>query len=396
MVFSAVFQIKINLNISRSAHTSRDAIPRVISYFRDMKILTLSKFYHPYRGGIETVTKDITDSNIKEGHQSDVLCANTSRMNEISKIERSTVIRSAKFLTIKSTSICPYMPWQLRVLIPRYDIIHVHFPDPMTAISLFLTKPHIPFIIHWHSDIIKQKKLMTFFGPLQKWCLENAMAIVVTSEAYLQHSIDLKPFTKKVKVIPIGIKKIAEKTERKLSDKKRILAVGRLTYYKGFKYLVEASSLLSKDYEIIIVGDGELKGELEELIEKKNLKDKVFLVGSLSSEDLQSLYQSSDIFCFPSTHKSEAFGVAIIEAMSYSLPVVSCNIEGSGVPWVNQHQETGLNVKPCDHFALAAAIETIAEDPLLFKKFSHNSFERFQREFNLDVMMKKIWDIYQA
>ncbi len=361
-----------------------------------MKILTLSKFYHPYRGGIETVTKDITDSNTKAGHQSDVLCANTSKSNEISKEGQTTVIRSARFLTIKSTSFCPYMPWQLRSLIPQYDLIHVHFPDPMTAISLFLTKPNIPFIVHWHSDIIKQKNLMTLFGPLQKWCLENAMAIVATSETYFKHSPDLAPFKNKVQIIPIGIKGPVEKIERKLSQKKRILAVGRLTYYKGFHDLIEAASLLPHNYEIRIVGDGELKEELQKLIEKKNLSDRIFLVGSLSAGELHELYKSSDLFCFPSTHKSEAFGVAIIEAMSYSLPIVSCNIEGSGVSWVNQHQVTGLNVKPHDHPALARALKTITEDPELYQKFSHNSFERFQKEFKLDVMMERIWAVYQS
>lgn len=360
-----------------------------------MKILTLSKFYHPYRGGIETVTKDITDSNTKAGHQSDVLCANTCPINEVSKIQNSIVIRSAKFFTVKSTSICPYMPWQLRSLIPLYDLIHVHFPDPMTAISLFLTKPNIPFIIHWHSDIIKQKKLMIFFGPLQKWCLENAMAIIVTSETYFKHSYDLKPFKDKVHVIPIGINKPGERIEKKLSNKKTILSVGRLTYYKGFQYLIEAASLLPQNYEIKIVGDGELRVELQGLIERKNLSDRVHLVGSLNADELQDLYKSSDIFCFPSTHKSEAFGVAIIEAMSYSLPVVSCNIEGSGVPWVNQDQVTGLNVKPHDHVALASAIKKIAEDPELHRFFSDNSLKRYKMKFNLEVMMKKIWTVYK-
>ena len=361
-----------------------------------MKILTLSKFYHPFRGGIETVTKDITDCNNMAGHQSDVLCANTFSRNEISQLGKTKVIRSARFFTVKSTSICPYMPWQLRNLIPQYDLIHVHFPDPMTAISLFLTKPSIPFIIHWHSDIIKQKKLMTFFGPLQRWCLENAMAIVVTSKTYFEHSHDLKLFGSKVKIIPIGIKVDREKIERKISHQKNILAVGRLTYYKGFHDLVEAASLLPENYIIKIVGDGELKEELQNLIKEKKLSHRVSLIGSLTTEKLQELYKTSDLFCFPSTHKSEAFGVAIIEAMSYSLPVISCNIKGSGVPWVNQHQVTGLNVSPRDYLALANAIKKIAEDPDLYENFSKNSFERFQKEFKLEVMMGKIWDVYQA
>lgn len=359
-----------------------------------MKILTLTKFYHPFRGGIETVCKNINESNVAAGHTSDVLCANTSFRFSHDIVEGVKVIRSPKLVTIKSTSICPFMPWQLRNFVSKYDLIHVHFPDPMTALSLFLMKPNIPFVVHWHNDIFKQRKLMPFFGPLQRWCLENAKFIIATTEAYAQHSVDLQPFKDKIKIIPIGIECNRQFRNRKPSNEKTILTVGRLAYYKGLHNIIDAAKLLPEEYKFRIVGSGELAGELKGLIGKNNLNDRVILVGQKVDQQLEAEYEASDLFCFPSTHKAESFGVVQIEAMTHSLPIVACNIEGSGVPWVNLDGVSGINVGINNPHELAAAIRKIVETQTLYEKYSKGSFSRFQSEFKLDSMMKKIWDVY--
>lgn len=359
-----------------------------------MKILTLTKFYHPYRGGIETVCKNINESNVAAGHTSDVLCANTAFRFSHNIIEGVKVIRSPRLFTLKSTSICPFMPWQLRSLIPQYDLIHVHFPDPMTALSLFLAKPNIPYVVHWHNDIFKQRKLMPFFGPLQRWCLENAKYIIATTESYAAHSADLQPFKHKIKIIPIGINCSRAFVSKKPSREKTILTVGRLAYYKGLHNIIGAARLLPEEYKFRIVGSGELQDDLKELIGRNNLSDRVILVGQKVDQDLETEYESSDLFCFPSTHKAESFGVVQIEAMTHSLPIVACNIDGSGVPWVNLHEISGLNVSIDNPQELADAIRSIVESPELYEKYSKGSYNRFQSEFRLDSMMQKIWVVY--
>lgn len=360
-----------------------------------MRILNLTKFYHPYRGGIETVCKNITDSNIEAGLTSDVLCANTVFKNEIDEVNGAKVYRSARILSAKSTSICPYMPSQLRKLIPEYDLIHVHFPDPMTALSLFLTKPNIPFIVHWHNDIIKQQNLMAFYGPLQRWCLENAKSIIVTTQTYFENSQDLLPFKDKVKIIPIGIPSDEPPKERSLSEIKNILTVGRLAYYKGIDVLIETAKLLPDNYHFRVVGDGELKELLQSKIEENNLSHKVRLVGQKVGQELRDEFSKSDLFCFPSKLKAESFGVVLIEAMTHSLPIVACNIPGSGVPWVTQHEVTGLNVSPQNPQDLADALTKVLENPTLYKIYSQNSYRRFQEVFKLNQMMDKIWKVYR-
>lgn len=359
---------------------------------RTPRILTLTKFYFPYRGGIETVVKNITDYNNRGGYQSDVLCANTEKRSEISLINGSKVQRSAKLLTLKSTSLCPYMPWQLKQIQSEYDLIHVHFPDPMTALCLFLMKPAKPIIVHWHSDIIKQRKLMSLFGPLQQWCLDEARVIMVTSESYAKHSEYLKRYQNKIQIVPIGIESDNKPKAKSLTDKKTILSVGRLTEYKGFKNLIMAAKLLPDNFEIRIVGDGELKDSLQSLIHSFNLESRVHLLGSLNGEDLQKEYDQSTVFCLPSTQKSEAFGVVLLEAMSHSLPVLACNIEGSGVPWVN---EAGMNVEPNNPQALADGLLKITSSQELYTSYSKACFDRFSNHFRVQNMMERIWESYR-
>jgi rhamnosyl/mannosyltransferase len=362
-----------------------------------MKILNLTKFYYPKLGGMETVVKNITESNIKNGFVSDVLCSNDSKRTVQETINKSNVLKSSRLFSFKSASICPFMPWQLKTkLNNQYDILHVHFPDPMTALSLFLCKPSTPFVIHWHSDIIKQKNLMLLYGPLQKWCLDHSKYIIVTSEEYFKHSHDLVPYRDKIKVIPIGIESDKKFNIKMPSQVKTILSVGRLTDYKGFSYLIEAANYLPDNYQIKIIGDGELRDVLNVQIEKLKLNNKVQLLGSISNEKLDQMYSSSDLFCLPSVLKSEAFGVVLLEAMSNGLPLVTCNIDGSGVSWVNQQNSTGLNVKPRDPKALAEAITKILEDNNLYQEYSRNSYERYRNDFTLSSMMNRIWEVYKS
>lgn len=359
-----------------------------------MKILNLTKFYYPMLGGMETVVKNITDSNLKNGYVSDIICSNSKFGSTTSYVDGSKIYRLSKWLTLKSTSICPSMPWKLSRIYKDYDLLHVHFPDPMAALSLYISRPSIPFIIHWHSDIIKQQKFMPFFEPLQRWCLDNAKCIIVTSPPYFESSLYLAHYKNKIKVVPIGISSDANKKEKKISKKKIVLSVGRLTSYKGFENLIRATKLLPIEYSVKIVGDGELRNSLSQLISDLDLEDRVLLLGKKSDSELNSLYEEADLFCLPSTQKSEAFGVVLLEAMSQSLPIVACDIEGSGVPWVNQNGTTGINVTPNNPSELASAITKIMTSNN-YHQFSKNSYERYISHFQLKNMMEGIWSIYK-
>lgn len=93
---------------------------------------------------------------------------------------------------------------------------------------------------------------------------------------------------------------------------------------------------------IYITGTGELT---EKLHEEANDDKKVVFTGRIDDMELKALILASDIFCFPSITKNEAFGLALAEGMYYGKPAVTFTIPGSGVNYVSINGETGIEVE---------------------------------------------------
>ena len=125
--------------------------------------------------------------------------------------------------------------------------------------------------------------------------------------------------------------------------------------------------------------------QLQEAIVQDGVEDRVVLAGRLSDATLHVLFERANLFCLPSTYRSEAFGVVLLEAMTYGLPIVATDIPGSGVPWVNQHGFSGLNVASGDAKALADACNQILRSEELRSRLSKGARQRFVAEFTEDV-----------
>jgi glycosyltransferase involved in cell wall biosynthesis len=288
-----------------------------------------------------------------------------------------------------------------REIVKHYDIIHVHSPNPLAEILTLITDKKV--IIHWHSDIVRQRISYFFYRPIQQKVLKKADKIIATSPQYLETSKQIKNFKDKAIVIPLGLNpkrlRISEqdlrefdKLKEKINNKKVVLAIGRLIEYKGFGYLVEAGQFLKDDTVVLIVGKGPLYGTLKNKIEKLNLKDKILLLGRVNNV---SVYMKNcDLFCLPSVSRNEAFGLVLVEALYFGKPLITTNVEGSGMNYVNKHNETGLVVPPKNSKALAEAINTILSNEKLYETFSKNALERF-KEFEIESIANKIIEVYE-
>jgi rhamnosyl/mannosyltransferase len=259
---------------------------------------------------------------------------------------------------------------------------------------LFFIRLKLPLIVHWHGDI--QKKGIVFFLPLQNWMLRRSDKIIVTSNQYLHGSSHLKEFKQKCVIIPIGIpdEAVGSPLNRNSSENKMVFSLGRLIYYKGFSHLVKAGKFLDENIEVIIAGDGNDRQELSRLIEKDNLHNRVKLIGKVTEEKKQELLSQCNVFCLPSINKAEAFGVVLLEAMSFSKPLVTFHIEGSGVMALNQNKVTGLVVPDFDEEKLAGAINTICNDVELQEELGRRARHSYESNFTIDVMGKKIEELY--
>lgn len=368
-----------------------------------MKALQISKFYPPVMGGIESVAWELAEGLNRAGVRTDVLCSNQRAVTTRESCPTGyDVWRAASLGTVFSTSVAPAMMWLLRRLVPRYDVLHVHMPDPMAALALWVVRPPLKVVIHWHSDVIRQRVALRIYEPLQRWLLGRADAVVATSERYVEASGALRSCQSKVSVIPIGISDnrglaCSEKaaTIRQRFRRRRIIfSLGRMTYYKGFDVLIEAARELPDDCVVLIGGDGELLDTYRTIVARRGLAGKVHLPGKIADDELESHFQACDVFCMPSTERAEAYGVAMVEAMVMGKPVVATDIAGSGVPWVNVDGETGFNVPVRQPKSLAVALNRLLGDASLRDQFGQAARRRYLREFNPGLMTSRTIDLY--
>ena len=366
-----------------------------------MKVLQLGKFY-PIRGGVEKVMYDIMLGLSERGVDCDMLCASTEDhpsgefvINEHAKLfVVNTSVKAA------ATMLAPAMISKLRNIAHHYDIIHVHHPDPMAALALFLSGYKGSVVLHWHSDIVKQKKLLKLYKPLQKWLIKRANIIVGTTPIYVEQSSFLQSYKHKLDYIPIGIDPLnpdlalVDSIKERFKGKFLIFSLGRLVEYKGYEYLIKSAIDLPNDYKVVIGGKGPLHNELQSLIDVNNLQDKVELLGFLSDEEAHAYFEASEVYVLSSIMKTEAFAIVQIEAMSCGTPVVTAEIEGSGVSWVNKDAESGIVCEGGNANAIAKAVRLLGEDKMLYNKLSNGARDRFVKLFHKKVMIDKTINLY--
>lgn len=369
---------------------------------KTLRVLQLGKFY-PIMGGVEKVMYDLMSGLSERGVPCDMLCALSQGSSRTFSINaHSRLIGCRTWMKVAATMISPDMIFSLRKRCRDYDIIHVHHPDPMACLALFLSGYKGKVILHWHADIEKQKILLKLYSPLQEWLLARADVIIGTTPPYLAESPCLARVRHKMECLPIGIEPVCpapaavEEVRKRYPGKKIIFSIGRLVAYKGYKYLIESAHYLDDDYVILIGGSGAMKYDLEAEIETWGVQDKVMLLGRISDKELSAYYGACTLFCLSSVQKTEAFGIVQIEAMSCGKPVVATNIPHSGVSWVNAHGFSGLNVTPCSAKELAGAIMTITRNDDLYQKLAKGARERYQETFTKEKMIDNILEIYRS
>ena len=182
---------------------------------------------------------------------------------------------------------------------------------------------------------------------------------------------------------------ISNNDKRASLKDKTVLSVGRLAKEKNYSDLIKAWSLFGKKYpewKLEIVGDGDQKTELENLVSELNIQDSVEL--SSFTNDVEKKYLNSSIFALCSLY--EGFGMVLIEAMSYGVPCVSYDTK-CGPSSIIKNQEDGLIVPLNNISALAEGIESLIISEDLRYEYGDKAFQNVQR-YSTDSIMKQ-WDI---
>ena len=171
-----------------------------------------------------------------------------------------------------------------------------------------------------------------------------------------------------------------------------LLFVGRLRYYKGLDYLLRAMKRI--DATLLIVGAGPEAARLGAMSYEAGLAKRVHFLGDVSDEALPAYYQAADVFVLPSSHRSEAFGIVLLEAMAAGAPLITTEL-GTGTSWVNQNGVTGLVVPPRDPEALANAIDRLLSDASMREEMGRRAQERARTEFDLPVLVDRVMAVYE-
>lgn len=371
------------------------------------KILHISKYYYPFSGGTEQIARDVVLA-LKGEYEQKVIAFNDGKEDKLDIVDGIEVTKCGCFTKIAAQSLSVSYGKHLHKVMKEFnpDIVVFHYPNPFVTALLLreLKNTKAKLVVYWHLDIVRQKYLKLLFAPQNRSLLARADKVIATSPNYIEGSKWLQLVKEKCIVVPNcinvermtitpEIEKRAAEIRKENKDKTICVAVGRHTEYKGFTYLVQASKLLDDKFRIFITGKGELT---EKLHEEAKGDTKITFTGRIDDVELKALILASDIFCFPSITKNEAFGLALAEGMYYKKPAVTFTIPGSGVNYVSLDKVTGIEVENRNVEKYADAMRILSKNKELRLKYGKAGKERVENNFLSTQFCNNIKELFAA
>ncbi len=338
------------------------------------------------------------------------LVSNEGRERLEESIGGVDVVRLPRQLALSSAPVAAGMPGALRDEMRHAgpdgpeppDVVNLHSPYPWGELSFLQASPDVPSVVLYHSDIVRQKRLLAAYRPFLERFLDRVDLIVTSSPNMVRSSPFLAPRAEKCRVVPFGLPaarlaatpavlRRAAELRAAHAGRKVVLFVGRLVYYKGVDVLVRAMAQV--DADLVLIGRGPLEAELRELASAAGIASRVTFLAPQGDEELSAWYHAADVFCLPSVARSEAFGLVQIEAHAAGTPVVSTDVP-TGVPYANPDGVTGFTVPPGDALALGAALIRLLGDDELRARLGGQAQARAQRVFTVPRMVAGTLEVY--
>ncbi len=369
-----------------------------------LKVFHAAKWYYPFVGGIETAAREINGALVGKTQTEVLVCSEEGR-SKTDITDGVKVVRAKTICSLLSTPISFEYLRKFRKMSKNADVIQMHAPYPLSDLALFLCagRKKAKVALWWHSDVVKQKKMMFFYKPLMKYMLKRADVIFVSGKSIAKKSDYLPKYMNKIKVLPFGIDpknySVPERTgylDEILTDKGsvKLLFAGRLVYYKGVDVLIDAMNKVS-GAELFIVGEGELEAELKNKTAELGLESKIHFLGKIDDDALRGVFCDCDMFVLPSVSRSECFALVQLEAMMYGKPVINTNLP-TAVPDVSLDGETGITVEPGSSEELANAIQKLTDDENLRSLYGENAKKRCITEFSLSKMQEEYYNVISS
>jgi len=320
----------------------------LLSEGTELKILQVYKDVFPeVNGGIERYIHDLSVYLLGRDHCVEVLVAGGGSRT----VSGFAVTGIPSIGRVLSNPLAP--GYITRLSGTDADVVHFHVPLPSAVVAWQMIPKSMkkPYIVTYHSDIVRQAFLMPLYGPVLRRFLRGASRVMATSDRYLSTSPWLRDLNN-AEVIPIGVD-LERFSPSGTAVRDYYLFVGRFRLYKGIFVLLDAWRRMKDPPNLILAGGGALEGKVRDFIRDNHLP--VEIQSNVSDDRLVALYRNAKALILPSIHRSEAYGMVQVEAMACGTPVISSDLP-TGVPWVNRHGESGFTFRTGDPEQLLNAV----------------------------------------
>lgn len=371
-----------------------------------MRVLQFGRFWHDQHGGIERHVALLSKELATLGVEVVNLVAAQNLQGSDVAVDGYRLVQVPSLGIVFSTALAPGLVFKALALHRenKFDVLHLHLPDPLSHLASLVLPSSIKRVITWHSDIIRQKKLLALYQPFLRRITRQADALVAATQAHFDASTQIPhdiPAQRR-HVIPYGLDyaplvlnprtaALRDELRARAQGRGLVFALGRHVYYKGFDVLIEA--LQHTDAFLVLGGDGPLRPQLEQQAAALGVSNRVLFSGRIAEEDLAAYFNACDVFCLPSVEPSEAFGLVQLEAMACGKPVV-CTQLNNGVNVVNVHGQTGFSVPVRDPLALGHCLARLLQDNALRQKLGEQALAH-SRSYSVPAMTASHIKLYQ-
>lgn len=291
----------------------------------------------------------------------------------------------------------------IRSIIYARKVDYVHLSDATLAIIGYLIKKlfNKPIIYNVHGlDLVYSSKIyqwyLNFFLKPDKLICNSYNTEKIAQRMGYQCTVVITPGIEVNKFNPSNTDQALDLLKEKNifpNKDKILLTVGRLIKRKGVAWFCDyVMTSLPLDIKYIVVGDGRERTNIEKIIQRNDLQERIFLFGSLEQNLLDQIYQTADLFIMPNIrvkNDAEGFGFVAIEAAAWELPVVAANIEGIIDAVI--HGKNGIMVESGNAAAFKSSIEKFIYNEDYKYKFGEYARDFTFRYFNWD----QIIDLYK-
>lgn len=282
------------------------------------------------------------------------------------------------------------------ILLPFYDIVHIHMSEPPSAIRKYLFFPFAKLlgkktILHFHA-FSPDTTINSKYKAVYKYLFSNADCVVVLSEFWKNAVVKAFDLGGKVQVIYNPC--TTEVSEKKYKRKKQILYAGTINARKGYADMIRAFAKIANkhlDWNLVFAGNGEIE-QGTDLAEELGVDKQTQFLGWINGEEKDKAFKESTVFCLPSY--AEGFPMSVLDAWAYELPVITTPV--GGIPDIAKDGVNLLLFTPGDIDALAQRMERMITNERFRESIAKESAKLAATTFNLVTINEKVGELYRC